>query len=138
MGSTYNVFFVKKLLLLLKLFGDHGQELFAVGMLVDDENRSECNSMTLAGNDRISHCRLLHMLKYANHADNSRKKWAAIYNSAASYNMLYKIAGVAPPSIAASKKINHKTRKKSKKNRKKSKKNRKKSKKKRKTKNRKR
>jgi len=76
--------------LLCKLFGDHGQELFAVGMLVDDANRGQCKYATLAGNDRISYCRLLHMLKYAKGANTGDKAWAAIYNSAASYNMVYK------------------------------------------------
>ena len=74
-----------------KLFGDHGQELFAVGMLVDDDNRPDCSFATLAGNDRISHCRLLHMLKYARNANNG-KGWAAIFNSTSGYNMIYKCA----------------------------------------------
>ena len=104
---------------LRKLFGDHGQELFAVGMLVDDENRSGCNSMTLAGNDRISHCRCAYMLKHCPAAMDHTKEWAEIYNSAAGYNMLYKNIGVAAPPIASRKKINRKTRNKSKKNRKK-------------------
>ena len=80
---------------LCKLFGDHGQELFAVGMLVDRDNRPECNSATLAGSIVISYCRLLYMLINAEDANGGTKKWAMIYNSASSYNMLYKCEGVA-------------------------------------------
>jgi len=120
---------------LCKLFGDHGQELFAVGMLVDDDNRSECNSATLAGNDRISYCRLLHMLKYSGGADTDEKQWAAIYNSAASYNMIYKTREAGRIN---KNKFNRKTKRKSKKRRKSKRKNSKSKNSKRKTKNRKR
>ena len=77
-------------ILLLKLFGDHGQELFAVGMLVDDTNKRDCNSMTLVGNDYISHCRCAYMLKYNKVAMEEGKEWAEIFNGTQGYNMLYK------------------------------------------------
>ena len=106
---------------LCKLFGDHGQELFAVGMLVDRDNRPECNSATTFGNDRISYCRLLYMLINANNANTAAKQWAAIYNSASSYNMLYKREGFAFLKKIEKKKSKRKKSKRKKSKRKKSK-----------------
>jgi len=115
-------------ILLLKLFGDHGQELFAVGMLVDDTNKGDCNSMTLVGNDYISHCRCAYMLKYNKVAMQANKEWAEIFNGTQGYNMLYKALG-DNVQLPAADDIAKKHKKKTKKHKKKTKKHKKKTKK---------